>query len=332
MKHRQRVLVVRFSSIGDIVLTTAVVRCLKKQLRGAEVHFLTKTQNEAVLTANPYIDKIWLYDRNFRDLIPQLKSQAFDFIIDLHNNYRSAYAKRQLKVPSAAFPKLNVRKWLAVNLKIKVLPDIHIVDRYFEAAAPLNVKNDGNGLDYFIPGIDVVDLSSLPEGYHHGYVAVVIGGKHNTKIFPPERVAAVCNKLSRPVILLGGKEDRERGAKIISQTETLVYNACGLYNLNQSASLIKQATAVLTNDTGLMHIAAAFNKPIVSVWGNTIPEFGMYPYMKNKETSNSMIAEVKGLSCRPCSKLGFKECPKQHFKCMNEIEINPIIQFLNHVG
>jgi ADP-heptose:LPS heptosyltransferase len=101
-----------------------------------------------------------------------------------------------------------------------------------------------------------------------------------------------------------------------------------MYNLNQSASLIRQAVAVLTNDTGLMHISAAFGKRMVSVWGNTIPAFGMYPYLPEKFKANSMIAEVKDLSCRPCSKLGFSECPEKHFNCMRLIDIDPIVDFL----
>ena len=328
MKHLKKILVIRFSSIGDIVLTSAMVRCVKQQLREAEVHFLTKKQNEPILRANPNIDKIWLYDHNFKELIPQLKSQGFDFIADLHRNYRSGFVKSQLGTESATFPKLNLAKWLTVNLKMNILPDIHIVERYFKAIEPLEVINDGLGLDYFIPAGDEVEVASLPILHQNGFIAIVIGGKHNTKIFPPEKVAGVCQKLARPVILLGGDEDRERGEQIVSQTGVLVFNACGLYNLNQSASLIRQARAVLTNDTGLMHIAAAFRKPVVSVWGNTIPAFGMYPYMPEQFKTNSMIAQVEGLSCRPCSKLGYRKCPKQHFNCMNQIETGPIAEFL----
>jgi len=305
-----------------------VVRCLKEQVKDAEIHFLTKTQNEPIIRANPYIDQIWLYDHNFNEIIPQLKSQGFNFIVDLHKNYRSAFVKHQMNVKSASYPKLNIQKWATIHLRMNMMPDIHIVDRYFKAAEPLGIKNDGYGLDYFIPAEDEVALTGLPESHRGGFVAIVIGGKHNTKIFPPEKVAEVCKKLAQPVILLGGKEDRERGELIENQVGTLVYNSCGLYNINQSASLIRQAMAVLTNDTGLLHVAAAFIKPIVSVWGNTIPEFGMYPYLPEKFKSNSMIAEVKGLSCRPCSKLGFNKCPKKHFNCMKQIEVDPVVEFL----
>jgi ADP-heptose:LPS heptosyltransferase len=321
---KKRVLIVRFSSIGDIVLTTPVVRCVKKQLPGAEVHFLTKKQFLPVLEANPYIDKLWGFDHNFKELIPQLKFQGFDFIADLHGNYRSGFVKSQLRLPAASFPKLNVQKWLMVNLKINLLPEIHIVDRYFQAVRSLGVKNDGQGLDYFIPAEAETDPGTFPEAFHHGYVAVVIGGKHNTKIFPEEKVTEVCRKLGRPVILLGGPEDRERGDRIAEAAGSKVLNKCGALTLNQSASVVRQATSVLTNDTGLMHIAAAFRKPVVSVWGNTIPAFGMYPYLPEEQQKTSWMAEVRPLKCRPCSKLGYSRCPKKHFRCMTEIDTDEI--------
>jgi ADP-heptose:LPS heptosyltransferase len=212
---------------------------------------------------------------------------------------------------------------------MKVLPEVHIVDRYFKAVESLGIINDGKGLDYFIPAAEEILMETLPVTHQQGYIAVVIGGKHNTKIFPASKVAEVCKRLALPVILLGGKEDRERGEKIAGEAGTMTYNSCGIFSLNQSASLIRQAVAVMTNDTGLMHIAAAFKKPVVSLWGNTIPGFGMYPYFPVNAGAKSMVAEVTGLSCRPCSKIGFSECPKKHFKCMNDISIEPVVEFLD---
>jgi ADP-heptose:LPS heptosyltransferase len=128
-------------------------------------------------------------------------------------------------------------------------------------------------------------------------------------------------------VLLGGNTDKAVGEEVVNALGNKVYNACGKYNINQSASLLRQSNGVITHDTGLMHIAAAFNKKIVSVWGNTIPEFGMVPYFGNNlPTNGSIIAEVKGLSCRPCSKIGYDTCPKQHFKCMNLIDEAIIVQ------
>jgi ADP-heptose:LPS heptosyltransferase len=329
MKKPKKILIIRFSSIGDIVLTTPLLRCIKEQMPHSEVHFLTKKQFGPVLEANPYLDQLWLYDHNFKDMIPMIKSQGIEFIVDLHNNYRSNFVKKQFYEPNATFPKLNFRKWITVNLKINVLPDIHIVDRYFKSLQLLGVENDGNGLDYFIPEKDEIDINILPPEFHKGYIAFVIGGKHNTKILPAEKSALIGDQLTKPVILLGGEEDHERGQEIVRTCKNTILNACGKYNINQSASLVRQSEKVISNDTGLMHIAAAFKKPILSVWGNTIPAFGMTPYLPDKEKNLSTIFEVKGLYCRPCSKIGFDKCPRGHFRCMNDQNLEGIIANLN---
>jgi ADP-heptose:LPS heptosyltransferase len=315
-----KILILRFSSIGDIVLTSPVVRCVKQQLNASEIHFLTKKSFASVVENNPYVDKVFCFEKNVDEVLTELKKENYDWVIDLHHNLRSMQVKRALGKPSKSFNKLNIEKWMLVNLKINRLPEKHIVDRYFETVAHLGVKNDLKGLNFFIDAKNEVEISSLPKEYQNGFIAFVIGAKHNTKKLPVEKIISICKKLNRAVILIGGKEDFETGEKIISNFQlptSNLYNACGKYNLQQSASLIKQAERVITHDTGMMHIAAAFQKNIVSVWGNTVPEFGMYPYMSGKE---SKIVEANNLSCRPCSKIGSEKCPKGHFKCMNEID------------
>jgi ADP-heptose:LPS heptosyltransferase len=321
----KKVLVIRLSSIGDIVLTTPVIRCLKQQLPGAEVHFAVKKQFQAVVSANPYIDKVRVFDGDLKAFTDELKKEGFDFVADLHKNFRSSYIKRRLGAPSAGFPKLNLQKWLYTKLKINLMPDVHIVDRYFKAVHPFGIKNDGKGLDYFIPAEDEVDIHTLPPGFEKGYIAFAIGAMHATKRLPEHKIIEICKGLGKPVVLLGGKDDADRGDSIAAQAGDRVANYCGKLSINQSASLVRQADAVITHDTGLMHIAAAFQKKIVSVWGNTVPGFGMSPYMpENRERST--IVEVKGLSCRPCSKLGYDRCPRGHFRCMEEIEAGEVIR------
>jgi len=323
----KKILVIRFSSIGDIVLTSPVIRCLKEQLKESEIHFLTKRQFLPVIEANQNIDKIYAIDNEIDEVISDLKQESYDHIVDLHKNFRSRGVILKLKKPATSFSKINVKKWLIVNFKINKLPDIHIVDRYFQAVSKLNVINDGKGLDYFIPEKDKIDLKQLPVQFHNGYIAWAIGGKHQTKIYPEEKIIEICEKIKKPLILLGGKEDFEKGERISDSIGENVFNACGKFNISQSASLVKQADKVITNDTGLMHIAAAFRKEIISTWGNTIPEFGMYPYMPGNE-NKSHILEVKNLSCRPCSKLGYKSCPKKHFDCMQKIDVDKIIRLI----
>jgi ADP-heptose:LPS heptosyltransferase len=322
------------------VLTTPVVRCLKKQLKDSEIHFATKRSFAGIVETNPYLDKKFYLGESLSPLIKELKKERYDYIIDLHHNQRTFLIKLRLGVKSFSFPKLNFEKWLMVNFKINRLPDIHIVDRYFETVKSLGVKNDGEGLDYFIPSGDEVSLSSLPASHRQGYTGFVIGAKHNSKKLPVEKIISICRKIQTPVILLGGPEDRSAGERIASEAGEHIYNTCGKYSLNQSASLVKQAQKIITHDTGLMHIAAAFNKEIISIWGNTIPEFGMYPYQKfeiripiaigtKSEIKKNYIVEIKGLSCRPCTKIGYDKCPKGHFNCMNLIPEENILSLLS---
>ena len=326
-------LIIRFSSIGDIVLTTPVIRCLKKQLPDAEIHFITKPQFKTILENNPYIDKLIILE-DWKTTIQQLKTEQYNYIIDLHHNLKSLRLKAALyKVPSFSFNKLNIEKWLLTSFKINVLPKKHIVDRYLETLDLFNIKNDGYGLDYFIADKNVVPYTDLPTSHLHGFITIVIGAAHNTKKLPVEKLKQLCSFINHPLILLGGKEDAATGNEIAQTDSIKIYNACGKFSLNESADLIKKSKFVITYDTGLMHIAAAFKKPVISIWGNTISQFGMYPYYGNDNVENIKF-EVEDLPCRPCSKIGYKKCPRGHFKCMNKQDINLIAEtvfsFLKH--
>lgn len=325
----KKILVIRFSSIGDIVLTTPVIRCLKNQIDSVEIHVLTKKKFSSLYKTNPHINKVYEYDDSLKKNIEELRLENYDYIIDLQKNKRSLRVTRALHKPHNSFPKLNFKKFLLTTFKINLMPDIHIVDRYFKAVEKLGVKNDYQGLDFFISEKNDYPLSKLPENFQKGYHAFVIGGTYKTKILPAVKVIEVIKKLNEPVILLGGPDDVERAEEILSaiSCQLSAISLVGKINLEQSASIVKKAKSVLTNDTGLMHIAAAFHKNIVSVWGNTVPELGMYPYLPN-EKEKCHIVECKDVKCRPCSKLGFKECPKRHFKCMMEIDSDTVVDKL----
>jgi ADP-heptose:LPS heptosyltransferase len=322
-------LILRFSSIGDIVLTTPVVRCLKQQVKDAEIHYAVKKSFSSVLEHNPHIDKKLFLDNNLSELILQLKKEKYDYVIDLHHNLRTFITRKKLGVTSFSFDKINFKKWLMVNFKINLLPKVHIIDRYMDTLKPFGVVNDGKGLDYFISDEDEKALTKIPVAHQKGYVGFVIGAKHFTKQLPEEKISSICKKINQPLILLGGKEDYEKGEVIIRMAgHSTIYNACGKFSINESAALVKHASKIITHDTGLMHIAAAFKKEIISVWGNTIPEFGMTPYYGKSEIRNQK-SEVLNLSCRPCTKIGFAKCPKGHFKCMKEIDETEIADFVS---
>lgn len=325
----KKILIIRFSSIGDIVLTTPVLRCLKKQVEDVEIHFLTKKSFQSILSNNPYIDKIWLFDKNLKSLIKELKSEGFDEIIDLHKNIRTQKIKNKLDIKSTSFNKLNAEKWLLTNLKINKLPKIHIIERYMATVKHLDVKYDGNGLDFYIDKKDDYNCSKLPAPFQQGFYAMVVGAAHITKSPTVDLCAKIITNLDYPVVLIGGPDDEEKAKEILKLTKTFnVVNLVGNTNIGQSASVILQSKLVITPDTGMMHISAALNKPLVCIWGNTVPEFGMYPFYPDNQNMFLNI-EVKNLSCRPCSKIGFDKCPKQHFKCINDISPSKVIKEIN---
>lgn len=283
---------------------------------------------------NPNIDRLEVFDGNLKENIQNLKKEKFDFVIDLQKNHRSRKVRKALGCAWFTFPKLNISKWLLVRFKLHLMPDKSIVARYFSAVKPLKVYNDGQGLDFFIPENARTKQEDIPMGHAAGFVACVIGGSFATKKFPVAKWQEFCQQSPLPLILLGGPEDRAEGDEIAKANPVKVYNACGKFNLLESADLVRRSRVVISNDTGLMHIAAAFQKPIISLWGNTSPDMGMFPYygqnnLKSQPSPLSMIMENKKLSCHPCSKLGYAKCPKGHFKCMNDLDVHEIQSGVN---
>jgi heptosyltransferase-2 len=315
-------LIVRFSSIGDIVLTTPVIRCLRKKYPDAIIHYLTKKKFAGIVESNPYLDKVFLLEDNLNSTIKELENEDYDHIIDLHRNLRTLRMKNAMReIPFHSFNKLNIKKWIYTNFKINVMPEKHIVDRYMATVENLGVLNDGLGLDYFIPKDEMIKEGDLPFSHLQGYIAIAIGAAHNTKKLPVTKLKELVEKIQFPIILLGGKEDFLNGEKIAEPDNVKIYNACGKFSLNESADIIRNAKLVISHDTGLMHIAAAFKKNILSVWGNTVPSFGMVPYQTKYE-----VFQVNKLWCRPCSKTGYNKCPLGHFKCMNSQSMDAIVE------
>lgn len=307
----KKILVIRFSSIGDILLTTPVLRCLHQQL-GAEVHFLTKATYAELVRHNPHIKKLYAIERLDGGTIAALRAESYDAVVDLHKNWRSLWVTAALCKPTYRLNKLNFRKWLLVNFKYDSLPRISIVQRCLAAVAPLGVKDDGLGLDFYFPK----ERPSLPTPLPNRYAVVAIGAAHQTKRLPFGKLVDILKGIRGTVVLIGGTAEKEEGVALeLALPEGRVKNLCGQLSIAQSAMVLQHAEVVLTPDTGMMHLAAALQKKIVSVWGNTVPAFGMFPYYGNK-TNRSTIFEVRGLKCRPCSKIGRRRCPKGHFHCM----------------
>lgn len=314
-----RFLILRFSSIGDIVLTTPVIRLLRKKFPDAVIDYATKQQYEICVRHNPYLNTIHCLNPN-QSLWNFIKNlPKYDYIIDLHNNLRTFQIKALLRTKSYSFDKLNIKKWLYTTFKINTLPPVHIVDRYLATLQSFGIHNDNQGLDFFIPQecINKVqrEYPNLPD------IAIVLGATYFTKKYPLHHIQTLISQISQPVVLLGGKTEISEGELLEKQFQGKALNLCGKLDLLESAAVLMHAHTVITNDTGLMHIAAALKKYIISLWGNTTPYFGMYPYQ-----TEHVILENNTLFCRPCSKLGHHKCPKKHFKCMEEISPQSIVE------
>jgi ADP-heptose:LPS heptosyltransferase len=321
-----KILVIRFSSMGDIIYTTPVVRCLKKQLTGAEVHFLTKPAFKYIYDNNPYVDRLLLLKPTLAETIEEIKAEKYDYIIDLHNNLRTSLIKLRTGIKSSTYKKQRIRKWLSLKFHLKLVPPVHLVERYMKTVKFLGVKNDGKPIDYYVKTEH--DLKKLlPASHHENYVAFIIGATHFTKRMPNEKIISICRQINRPVVLLGGDDVKANGDEVTNALGDNIYNACGITSLDESVYLVSKAQRILGFDTGLTHIAEAFDRPIASIWGGTVPELlGVQPYMVRD-------AEVIGieLSCRPCSKFGLEKCPLGHFKCMKNIPDEAVVHFANRL-
>ncbi len=320
-------LILRFSSIGDIVLTSPVLRILHQASENHEIHFVTKAKFKEVVQHHPYVAKLHTFEKEITEIVPSLKAEKFDVVIDLHNNLRSHRLSRLLGVETHRFQKLNLQKWLKVNFKWDFLPQQHIVERYCQSLEFMNLQYDGQGLDYF-HGLDAKDQMQLQAQLPPQFHAFVVGGAHYTKQIPLEVLAPLAQQSTLPIVLLGGPGDTTKAKMLLDLGQGSVMDFCGKLSLNQSAFVISQSQKVVTADTGLMHIAAAYRKPILMVWGNTIPQFGMSPLLPEAEALKVLNFEV-ALNCRPCSKIGFEKCPQNHFKCMYKQNVVAMIQQLN---
>ena len=326
-----KALVICGPSIGDVVFATPIIRALKVQLDEVELHILADLSSAFTLDENPYVDNIHFSNSSIWKDYHRIKSEKFDIVVNLSEDRKSKYLAFLLNGKTYALNSIRLKQWLMINLKIDQLPNDHLVDRMFEGLSGLQIKPDELGLDYFIPDKDKVAKEWLPKAFWEGYVVFCINASHNTRKLTVSRMIELCDKINKPIVLLGSKEDADTGetiSKFFNQPasvgyekgllqlnkRTIVHNACGKFNHNQMASVVKQSRAIFTFDNDFIPIASAFKKEIFGLWGNTVLLFGRYPY-RTKFT----VLENNKTSCRPCSSSGFSKCPKGHFNCMNQI-------------
>ncbi len=309
----KKILIIRLSSLGDILLTTPFIRSLKNKHQSVQLDFILKKHYQDALKFNPHITNLFLYDtpkENISILISELKKEKYDLIIDLQNNFRSAEIVKSLKIKTLKFNKRSFDKFLLVNFKINRLQDAPSIPERYSLTIP-DFKLDDEGLELYTKN----NSSDLLNGKEK-IIGFVPGSRHFTKKWPKEyyeKLGTFLTKSGYTIALLGGKDDlaicHEISEKIVGSI-----NLCNQDDLLQTCADMKECKVIVCNDSGLMHAACAMNIPVLAFFGSTVKEFGFFPY-KN----SNLILENNSLSCRPCSHIGRETCPKGHFRCMLDI-------------
>ncbi len=318
MKQYNKILVVRFSSLGDVLLTTPLLKELKKVYPNAEIDFLVKQQFIQAVETNKNLNRIYelTQNKNNKILIQTLRKNKYDLVVDLQNNFRSRSLTSKLGVMCVRFKKPTLKKFLLVRFKWNLFREIKsIPEMYFETIPKLSFNDQ-------LPELHLSDeiIPSVKSGER--YIGFTPGSKHFTKMYPFEyyiELGKRFNEEGYTILLFGGSADKE----ICHKLHSSIPNSIDLStedDLLQIARDMKECRLIISNDSGLMHAAVAVNAPVAVICGSTVKEFGFFPY-----STKSLIIENTELKCRPCSHIGRNNCPQKHFKCM--LELAPDIIF-----
>jgi len=321
--------------MGDVLLTTPLVRAIRTRHPEARITFVTKSAFAPLLSHNPRITELIAYDpaTPLARLTERLRAERFDHRLDLHGSLRSGALRWSVGGRWRGYPKHRFARSVLIRLKRDLYRDRrHVVERYFDAARDLDVRPDEGSLELFIsrPSLDQARDFLAGGGIGEGgsLVALVPGAAHATKRWPVahwQRLAATLTAAGRDVVVLGGAAERSIGADIAVAAGDRAMNAAGLFDLQGSGALLKQARCAVTGDTGLMHMATAVGTPVVALFGPTVRQFGFTPYR-----SRATVLE-RSLDCRPCSAMGGPRCPLGHHRCLVDITADEVVEAIRRL-
>ena len=340
VKSVNKILIFRLSSIGDIILTSALIRCIKNKYPRARVDFVIKKQFYQLVESNPHINNIYIVDKGkgidgLKQLAKSLKEENYDVFLDIHKNFRSLYVRNFSGANKIfTFNKQVLKRTLLTSFGINIYKYIKPVYlRYIEAAKQIGVEYDGNGTEVFIPEYVRVTVSKKLQnnGIYPDYpfVALCPGASFKNKQWIPERFAELASLIndrnSLPIVVIGGDTEVEIGNLIVKNSSGKVVNLAGKLNLLESGAVLSRARVVVVNDTGMLMMAESQHTPVVGIYGPTAKWFGFYPILPQSE-----VVEVD-LKCRPCTKMGLNECPKKHWKCMLNISTEMVYEKVSRI-
>ncbi len=316
----KKALVIRFNAIGDLVLTTPVVEALATH--GYEVHYLVKEAFSELMEYNPHVHKVWKLKDSLTEVLSKLKNENMDVVIDLHNNLRSRQVKSALKAKNYTLQKDRLRLFLLTKLNINRVKERHIVYRFLDVVKPLGIAVEAPAPQTYIP--DTIS-AHLPYTLPAHFLVIVVGAAWTTKEIPTEKLLELITRTAyKEVVLIGGPADKEKATLIEQRAQRPMLNMVGALTITESAYVISKAAAIVSGDTGMMHIAASLGVPSVAVYGSTHPVLGYTPFYGKHEAQYHLVQNEE-LSCRPCTKQGQNQCPKGHFKCMLDLDVDELV-------
>jgi lipopolysaccharide heptosyltransferase II len=335
-----RTLIIRLSSIGDVILASPLIRLLRKRFPQGQIDFLVKREYADLVRFNPHLRNVIELDARggfaeLRALKRKLRQEKYDTVIDIQGNLRSVFLRAGLSANVLKVNRRRLARFLLVNFKwnaYRTSPPVPV--RYLETVRSAGIVDDGDGLELFIPEETCTrvqkHLSDAGVDSQKGVVGLCPGAKHATKRWLPQRFAqlaiALLSEDVHKILILGGGDDRDLCASIEEQVvrstgkQNCVVNLAGAFSLLETSSAMDACDTIVANDSGLLHLAAARKRDVVAIFGSTVREFGFYPY----GTENKVI-ERRNLYCRPCSHIGGETCPEGHFRCMEEITVEEVL-------
>jgi lipopolysaccharide heptosyltransferase II len=317
------VLAVRFSSIGDVLLTTPLFRAIRLRYPDSRITVLTKQENAPLLSHNPHLSRVIAIepDRSTTSVASELRAARYSHLLDLHDSLRSRVLRVLVPGNWSSYPKHRIARAALIHAKKNWYRDWRpVAERYFMAARRLGVAPDGRPPEFFLAAEAKAEvdqwLAASGIAQARPLIAVAPGAAHATKRWPLRHWHTLIGQLirqGRDIVVVGGVGDQPVAAALTANNPTGVISAAGRFGLQGTGALLQRAVALVSGDTGVMHMATAVGTPVVALFGPTVREFGFFPY-----TLAARVVELD-LSCRPCSSKGGPRCPLGHHRCLGDI-------------
>jgi heptosyltransferase-2 len=333
MEHK-RILIIQTAFLGDVILSTPLIKALRKLFPDSFISFLLIPETKKVLENNPHLNEILVYDKrkkkgvgSFLQIIIRIRERRFDLAMIPHRSMRSALLAYLSRISERIGFDKSAGSFLFTNKVVYPL-NVHEVDRNLSLLSGFNAHPTEASPELFPSPEDFSYARKLllDSGVREEdkIVGIAPGSVWATKRWLPERFAEVSQLLMEKAgvkaVFLGSEDDRklcERIAKLMKDKPLIL---AGRTDILQSAAIISFCKVILSNDSAPVHIASAMRRPVVAIFGSTSPEFGFAPYGKGH-----LIIQKK-MDCRPCGIHGRGECPQKHFRCIKDTTTEEVFQ------